>query len=112
MIKTTKLHKYAIYWLHSQGYSIEQIQAEVKLSLKQIQNVINSSLVVSEIEATNPAPSPPKSQSKNLMITDSNAKKFKVAIMTKDASMLNDELKNRGDTKKNTQNYIYRPDNG
>lgn len=115
MNKTTKLHKYAILWLNSQGYSLEDISKEVKLNLDQVKRVIATQAKANNdpVPTTNDEPQTTikqNSRSKNLMITDSNAKKFKVAIMTKDASMLNDELKKNTSTQKNTQDYIYRPD--
>lgn len=114
MNKTTKLHKYAILWLASQGVDLETIAKEVKLSTVQVTRVINSNnkqTVLSQHNQEQDQNKNNNSRSKSLMITDSNAKKFKVAIMTKDASMLNDELKKNNTTTKNTQDYIYRQDN-
>lgn len=116
MNRTTKLHKYAILWLHSQGLSNDDISKEVKLSTDQVNKTISqhksSVNKESSTSTTEQTSKTINSKSKNLMITDSNAKKFKVAIMTKDASTLNDELKKNNTKPTNTKDYIYRPDNG
>lgn len=117
MNRTTKLHRYAILWLHSQGFSNEDISKEVKLSVEQVNRTISQNSTSLNKEDKTPTKTEQhvkttNSKSKNLMITDSNAKKFKVAIMTKDASMLNDELKKNNTQSPSTKDYIYRPDNG
>jgi 3-hydroxyisobutyrate dehydrogenase-like beta-hydroxyacid dehydrogenase len=110
MAKVTNVHKYAVLWLHSQQISKDKMSDETGLSPRQIDNIIKKYGSNSNSDqGTQPQPekkhSPP-----NLMIMDSGAKKFRVAIMTKDASMANDALiKNLPNPPTNQANYIYRP---
>lgn len=110
MIKATNIHKYAVLWLHSQQISKDKISHETGLSQRQVDNIIKKH----EADTTNNQVTQSQPEKKhsppNLMIMDSGAKKFRVAIMTKDASMANDALiKNLPNPPTNQANYIYRP---
>lgn len=112
MKKTTKLHTYAVLWLDQQKYRIEEIANEIGLSIVQVTNILkkhNKKLAENAQSQSNDTIKP---NTKNLMITDSTAKKYKVAIMTKDASMANDDLKKQINKTPKTQSYIYRPNDG
>jgi hypothetical protein len=94
MSRINKTQKYAVLWLHSQGWSKEQIVNELALTDSQIKNIIKP------ITATNTSNSKIETgssvvaklpNSKNLMITESQGGSHKVSIMTKAASEINDE---------------------
>jgi len=110
MAKLNKIQKYAVLWLHHQSKTTKEISDELELSEKQISGITSKS-----IENTGTVPttksSMSSSRSKNLMITETAGKKTRsVAIMTKEASMINDEYKNKSfPQQKNTDKYIYRP---
>lgn len=112
MKKTTKLHTYAALWLHQHQNSIEEIAKEIGLSVAQVTKIINKQNDVSTEDAMTTPSVVTKPNTKNLMITDSTAKKYKVAIMTKDASMANDELVKQSKSTTSTPPYIYRPNDG
>lgn len=111
MAKLNRTQKYAILWLHSQSKNTLEISEELKLSEKQILGVTDQFINdKNSIPTTKSSAS--ASRSKNLMITETSGKKNKsVAIMTREASMLNDEYKNKilPGQQKNTDKYIYRP---
>ena len=111
MAKISKVQKYAILWLSSQNHSIENISKELGLNEKQISTIVNKSEQQKpSIQTTKSSVS--SSRSQNLMIRETAGKRTKsVAIMTKEASMLNDDYKNKipVDQQKNTDKYIYRP---
>lgn len=103
MAKLSKSNFYAIQWLHSQGMSVSDIASELKLSETQIVNNISPVAQSSEeqpVIANNP---------KNLMITQTSGKGTNtVAIMTKQASELGDELKKQHNQPK-SHTGIFRP---
>lgn len=109
MAKINKIQEYAVLWLNSQNLSIEGIIAETGLSKRQINNILKKQ----QSSDTVPIKSPSSNiNTKNLMIMDSGAKKFRVAIMTKDASMANDSIVKNLPNNTNQTNFIYRPNNG
>jgi hypothetical protein len=108
MNKITNLHKYAILWLNSQNLSVEAIGEELKLTDKQIQNVLNKHITSSTI---NNKTETVKSKIKDLMITDSASAKHKVTIMTKAASEVADESKKSNIPTPSNKPYIFKPSN-
>lgn len=110
MAKINKIQKYAILWLNSKGYDIDSIVSETKLSKAQITNTITEqdNKTIEKGLKTKTAPVN-GSRSKNLMITESSNKTRNVAIMTKEASQLNDDLKKNISPTSKTQKGIYRP---
>lgn len=91
--------KYAIMWLNSQGKSNDDIAKELSVSIEAV------SKIISEI----PQPQTQPISSKNLMITHTAGKKNNtVAIMTKEASELND-AKSKNIQQKPISNGIFRP---
>ncbi len=97
VISNTK--KYAALWLNNQGKSHEDIAKELSIPLNKLSEILPETT-----SATSVAPN-----SKNLMITHTAGKKANhVAIMTKEASELNDsKLKNMQGRNNNTG--IFRP---
>lgn len=109
-MKITKQLGYAINWLVSQDKTILEISEELNLTEKQITSYIEkNNLTKSEPLAVKSQPT--KLKSKELMIRHtSNKKTNNVAIMTKEASQVNDEFKKQIVTKSNRNaNYIFKP---
>lgn len=112
MAKSTKIHQYAVLWLSSQNRPIDYIVNETGLSQKQIENILKK--YHNDTTATQDTPPATAKNHKhpNLMIMDSGAKKFRVAIMTKDASMAHDSImQNVARNNQDKSSYIYRPQN-
>lgn len=109
-MKKNKNQEYAILWLHSQNKKSGDIADELGIGIEKVEAVIR---VNSEPQqSTNDGAVIKKnSKSKSLMITQTSEKKNKsVAIMTPEASALNDELKKKFRGKSGTnQNFIFRP---
>lgn len=101
MSKLSKSSIYAIKYLFSQGLTAEQISSEINLSVDNIQSVIESENLVKE---------PPTA--KDLMINQTAVKRTNsVAIMTKEASMMNDHNRTKFSSQKNSTEHIFRPFN-
>lgn len=103
MPKLSKSNIYAIKWLSGQGMSVTDIANELKLSESQVSNNITTQEPpATQSESTTPSP-------KNLMITQTSGKGTNtVAIMTKQASELGDELKKKHEPPKSNKG-IFRP---
>lgn len=102
MSKLSKANKYAIQWLDSKGFDKETISKELKVTLAQIDSVL--------VKNDKELPKTSSSNSKNLMITHTSGKKINsVAIMTKEASELGDETRNKIPTKTREVKGIFRP---
>ncbi len=102
MKKLNKNQEYAVLWLRQQNKNAAEIAEELDISLDRVEAAIRQNS--EPVKAT-------KSKSKDLMITKTSNKQTKnVAIMTGEASALNDELKKnfKGNTKDN-KDYIFRP---
>jgi transcriptional antiterminator len=113
MARTSKLHQYSTYWLNSQGLSVSSIATELDLTDKQVSKILEKNNSVNETNniKTNSSPvNSSKTSSKDLMIRHTSAKKNNsVAIMTKEASEVNDEAKKNNKTHPNLQKNIFRP---
>ena len=106
MASLTKMNKYAILWLNSQGYSNENISKELDISIKQIDKLINKN--PSQLKTSSEPVK--KYPSKELMITESANKKNRVSIMTKESSAINDEKRKNTQTKSSKlEKGIFRP---
>lgn len=109
-MKITKNISYAINWLLSQNKTPIEISEELNLTEKQVISYIEKN---NTPKADNLAvkSSKVKSKSKDLMIRHTSNKKVNnVAIMTKEASEVNDELKKRFNTTSNrNSNHIFKP---
>ena len=116
MAKVTKIQNYAILWLNHQGVETIKIADELKLTEKQVLSVLEKGIdpkVSEESTIKTVKSSVAKSKSKDLMITQTSAKGTKnVAIMTQEASQLNDDLKKNNTSTSFSRvkdNIIYRP---
>jgi len=116
MARMSKLHQYAIYWLNSQGSTTETIANELGLENKQVlkalekANETNSNNNIQTKSGPVVEPAPTRINSKDLMIRHTAAKKNNsVAIMTKEASEMNDHSKKTNTTHPNIQKNIFRP---
>jgi len=95
MAKLSKNNKYAICWLNSQGYSNKEISEEINVPLTQVSRTVKmltdnkqQEAVVLEEEKVSK-----KQTSKDFMITKTSEKgNNHVAIMTKTAAQMNDEI--------------------
>lgn len=107
MSKINKTQKYATLWLNSQNKSIEDIAKELGLTEKQVSNIIQNGTKSEAIRTkSQPVGSSP---SKNLMIRETANKNKHVAIMTKEASMVNDASRPQTNTQNSrTQNNIFK----
>lgn len=97
-MRITKNLGYAINWLVSQNKTIEEISEELDLTVKQVKsyvekhNLANTKPLAVKSEST-------RIKSKELMIRHTSNKKINnVAIMTKEASEINDEFKKQINT--------------
>ena len=94
-MKITKNIAYAINWLLSQNKTPKEISDELNLTEKQIIAYIEKNNI-SKADNLATKSSKVKSKSKDLMIRHTSNKKVNnVAIMTKEASEVNDELKKK-----------------
>lgn len=105
MPKINKVTKYAVQWLHSTGLSYDDIAKELSISVNQVVGVLKKTVDEVKIKTTT-------SKAQNLMITHTSGKKINsVAIMTKEASELGDEARNKASTKTREVKGIFRPKN-
>jgi predicted transcriptional regulator len=113
MSRIDKTSKYAMLWLRHMGMSNMDIAKELKLSDKQVKHSLDNYDKMNK--ATNNISEDKKSTitPKNLMITESQNGKHKVAIMTKAASELSDSARkhNLNHSTERSASYIYRPNN-
>lgn len=105
MPKLNKSQKYAIQWLHSTGLSVDGIATELNLNTDQV------SSIVSQIEPKPQKIDTKSVSAKDLMITHTSGKKINsVAIMTKEASEVADEIKKKMPVIRNDDRKgIFRP---
>lgn len=110
MSRLNKTQQYAIRWLHSQNKTDTQIANELNITTDQVIKALEKTGEVQSETNIKTAKSN-VSRSKNLMISETSAKKSKnVSIMTREASEYNDSIKNRvPNANPNTQKAIFRP---
>jgi predicted transcriptional regulator len=113
MARTSKAQQYAVRWLNSQQMAVDKIAEELSITEKQVQSILDKNTVTvetKEADSINTVQQPVGSRSQKLMIRETAGKKINnVAIMTGEASMLNDTMKNKDSQQRNTDNYIFRP---
>lgn len=103
MAKVSKNNIYAIKYLFSQNFTVEQIAAETNLSVDSVQSIIESENLIK----INPQPT-----AKDLMITKTAVKKNNtVAIMTQEASMMNDHNRAKLSSSQKSPDHIFKPFN-
>lgn len=104
MAKITKTKEYAIRYLFNYAKKTpEDIAAELKIPLKNVQDIIGTKTKISKTKTD---------KTKELMIRQTSAKKNNnVSIMTEAAAQLSDEFVKNMDSKnkERTAKYIYRP---
>lgn len=114
MARLNKTTKYAILWLNSQGFDNGKISNELGVSDQQIANTLkNTDSDHTKSENPNAIPTtsgPVNMTSKNFMIRQTANKVNNVAIMTKEASTMNDDFKksNQPNSKNNLSNHIHK----
>lgn len=112
MARLGKAQTYAIQWLHLKEKTPIEIADELSLTIKQVNGVLEKSSTKDNSSSIKTAKSP-TSRSHNLMIRETSGKKTNsVAIMTGEASMANDSLKNqapKSHQQAKTEQYIFRP---
>ena len=110
-MKITKNLGYAIHWLSATKLSAEQIATELDLSTSQVTKFLSKSSETTELATDTPIKTRPI-KSSDLMIRHTNSKNINtVAIMTKEASQINDASRkniNEG-VKKYNSDCIFRP---
>jgi tyrosyl-tRNA synthetase len=114
MAKINKTLGYAISWLNSQNKSPIEIADELKITEKQVLAALEK-VSTSTSENNLKTAKSPASRSQNLMIRETAGKKNNhVAIMTGEASALNDSLKDNMPIIPRTrnENFIFKPKNG
>lgn len=110
MARMSKANEYAINWLNSQGKNIEQISQELGLNTKQVQKFLEKTNTLNSSNTIETKNAPVKIKSSDLMIRHTAAKKNNsVAIMTKEASEMNDASKKSNSGNPNIQKNIFRP---
>lgn len=105
MARLSKANKYAILWLKSQNKSNEEIQKELDVTSKQIE-----SLCSEPTENTKSENNTSRKTSKDFMIHETANRVNSVAIMTKEASSMNDDFKksNKPNNTSRNQNNIHK----
>ena len=94
MSRINRTQSYAALWLNHLGWPVEKISNELEITDNQVLGVIKKEKEQGSSSAIKTASSSTStSKSKHLMITDSANNKNNVAIMTKEASALNDDFK-------------------
>jgi len=114
MSRLNKVQVYAIRWLSHEGKSPESISTELDITIKQVLSTLEKYAVSvdDKKESKLDTKKEPVNSSKNLMINQTSSKQTKnVMIMTKEASMMNDELKKRyvSGPSRTSQDAIFRP---
>lgn len=112
MTRLNQTQKYAIYWLNSQGSDVSAIANELEVTEDSIVKCLEKNQQINNDNAIKTSSSAAGNvKNKNLMINETSVKKNKtVMIMTKEASMQNDELK-KNQSSKSTKNSgaIFKP---
>jgi orotate phosphoribosyltransferase-like protein len=108
MAKLSKANQYAIMWLDSQGYTIDNIAKELNLTIEKIQPYISNKSPETETETKAEAPVRTAKTSKDFMIRHSQNNVNSVSIMTQQASMLNDESRKKNPPNTTNTSYIHK----
>jgi transposase len=107
---TTETETYAVYHLEDSGKQPKEIAKILNIGIKTVKDIISARKVV---ENENIPTTSSKTTNKNLMIRETSVKRNKsVAIMTKEASEINDAFKKNLDhhiQSRTSKNAIYRP---
>lgn len=112
MARATKTQQYAVLWLNSTNVDIQSIAKELGMEIKQVQRILEKSQNTNQSNNSINTASQPVTRptSKDLMIRHTSGKRNNsVAIMTKEASEINDQAKKQNQTHPNTHKNIFRP---
>lgn len=110
MARLNKTQIYAIRWLDSQGKNIDQISDELDIPSTTVKKTVEKNSSAKSDDKSIKTAKEPVSKSQNLMIRETASKKTKnVSIMTKEASELNDQIKNQAAKHPLTEKAIFRP---
>ena len=110
MSRITKSQKYAILWLNSQSKNNHEISKELNLTTKQVNSVLKSNTKPENPPSNNlETKTKPmgSTNSRNLIIKETNNKQ-KVALMSKEFSMMSDEFRKKTTKPKNRKQNIYK----
>jgi|694.fasta_scaffold82970_3 hypothetical protein len=109
--RITKTQKYAIMWLHSQGQESASIAKELDVDTKSVDRILEKTTNTKgsdKIKTTSEVVG--KTSSKELMIRHTSSKKNNsVAIMTKEASEVNDHARPTNTANPRNQKHIFKP---
>lgn len=109
MPRVNRTQKYAALWLNSQGWELSKISNELELTDTQVKRVLREVTDENKIKTASSVVSK-NTNSKNLMITESQSGNRSVSIMTKAASEVNDEQAKEYRLKSSNNNdNIFRP---
>lgn len=110
-MKKNKVQEYAILWLNSQNQKHGDIADELGIGIEKVEAVVRVHSEPKQSVNAGTTSNKKSSKSKSLMITQTSEKKNKsVAIMTPEASALNDELKKKFRGKsEDSKGFIFRP---
>lgn len=102
MAKLSKVNKYAVLWLNSQGHDTDTISKDLKLSIKQVESVVSEHKPISAPPTTQVA----ARTAKDFMIRHSQNNVNNVSIMTQQASMIADEARKSLNNNQTSPFYI------
>lgn len=111
MSKINKITGYAIQWLNHKGNDSTAIAKELKLTHKQVSSFLEKHNTVNKPNVAElPVKQSPVKKSKDLMIMHTRDKKTNnVAIMTREASEFNDNIKPKLNSQPKKSHYIFNP---
>lgn len=109
-MKLSKSSTYAINWLHSIGKSPSEIAEELKIKGDDVVKYLEKYSPSTHDQLATKASPVSKKSSADLMIRHTRDKKINnVAIMTKEASELNDDLKKKINSNSRERDCIFKP---
>lgn len=111
-MKLTKSSTYAINWLYSLGKSESEIAEELKIKNEDVRKYLEKYSPQKHDQLATKTSPVSKKTSADLMIRHTRDKKINnVAIMTKEASELNDNIKKKTLSNTKERDCIFRPKN-
>jgi len=105
MARVSKAQTYAVRWLNHENKDVDDIASELKLSVKQVTNILEK---YGSSEGSVDTKQEPVSGVRKMLSSQTSASKG-VTVMTSEASMAIQEENNQTPSKKDTSSYIYSP---
>lgn len=105
MARVSKAQTYAVRWLDYENKSADDIAAELKLSVKQVNTILEK---YGRSEGAVETKQEPVSGVRKMLSSQTAGNKG-VTVMTSEASMTIQEQNNSQPSKKDTSSYIYSP---